>query len=69
MCEWYSIETAPKDGRRIIGYFVKPEYISVDWAFGAAETFYVNGRWVNQPYKSVLTHWMPFPDPPQKESK
>lgn len=68
--EWQPIETAPKDGTRILGYFpFRHGYVSrqdvqpiawVGWGGGCWETL---GGW--KPLDNEITHWMPLPDAPK----
>jgi len=68
--DWRGIETAPKDGTRILGYGVlalesENGIGTVKW-----ESWYHN--WVCDPNEAtetgpescVLTHWQPLPEPP-----
>lgn len=62
--QWQPIETAPRDGTRILA-FVPP--------YGAmtAHTDFFNGEWrchscLNR--EAQPTHWMPLPDPPEAQS-
>ena len=66
MSEWKPIDTAPKDGTRILAFW--PD--SGDGVDNEAEarTWWENDRWEN-PWGSSLydpppTHWMPLPPPP-----
>jgi hypothetical protein len=70
MSDWQPIETAPKDGTRILGYFPRNAgYASrldvqpiawVGWGGGVWET--LGG---GKPLDSEITHWMPLPPPPR----
>lgn len=63
--EWMPIETAPKDGERVLVYVKDHGYTGIAFAKlwfysdgrlgGGAEGF--NGKW-------NITHWMPIPPPP-----
>ena len=63
--EWQPIETAPKDGSRILA-------VSADAAFGVVVwSSILGGTWVlacsdGQALNYYLdpTHWMPLPEPP-----
>ncbi len=66
MCsEWQPIETAPKDGRRVL----------VMWEYWSSEPFvayFKHGRWNGEVALSECsddgpTHWMPLPSPPTPE--
>jgi hypothetical protein len=70
--EWQPIDTAPKDGTRIllVGHRVREIDIG-HWGNG-----YYLGRkqgyrqtWVTNPGNMVRpTHWMPLPPPPEQQS-
>lgn len=65
--EWQPIDTAPKDGTRVIAFFPLFKTAKVAWH----KTFYLDGplwacdavrspdRWSDQP-----SHWMPLPAAP-----
>ena len=63
--EWQPIETAPKDGRRVL----------VMWEYWSSEPFvayFKHGRWNGEVALSECsddgpTHWMPLPSPPTPE--
>jgi len=69
---WQPIETAPKDGRRVLVWIDDPKLLRDGypicfarlWFYddgslgGGAEGF--NGKW-------DITHWMPLPEPPKDE--
>ena len=58
MSEWQPIETAPKDGREILGWFGSASVIR--WHIGT-ESFWTDGFMrLREP-----THWMPLPEPPE----
>jgi len=61
MTEWQPIETAPRDGKRVLLY---------NWAYGAGSGHYDKGWWqhfcLSQHYEP--THWMPLPDPPKEQA-
>lgn len=73
--EWKPIETAPKDGTKILiwGYFQNPMMTFLQWdELGAPEvSYFCNGKW-NGPCAGAHdeyivyqpTHWMPLPKPP-----
>ncbi len=64
---WQPIETAPRDGRRVLVWiadktytgpaFAKLWFYSTDGRLGGGAEGY-NGDW-------NITHWMPLPPPPQ----
>ena len=83
MTEWQPIETAPKDGTIVFGYFSLD-----DGSHFLSEIMWVkNGEMVcgggkddvlvgPQAWFSLLarrevspTHWMPLPEPPKQEAK
>lgn len=63
--EWQPMETAPKDGRRVLCWnpnWQAPEsgcLYGMSWAANGLAAD--KGGWKYQP-----THWMPLPDPPYK---
>jgi hypothetical protein len=65
--EWQPIETAPKDGTRVLVY-VEPfgSLIGSNTfnLFGrtSGDRWYCDGVWLDG---SVPTHWMPLPEPPK----
>lgn len=65
MAEWLPIDTAPKDGRRILVRcrLIGPCVASAGWDNDSPNDI----RWgvVNDVYAEP-THWMPLPDPPKK---
>ncbi len=72
MSVWLTIDTAPKDGTRVI-LFHKPEMIGIGywgrnghynplgWLTHSSSGGYINH--IDQP-----THWMPLPPPPVSRS-
>ena len=67
-CEWRDIETAPKDGTRIL---VKGDCtIVAGWQFIYSADCYgwaiVNDAWMPE---RIATHWMPLPTPPSEGGK
>lgn len=66
MAEWQPIETAPKDGTRIIFWgpnlaVAEGEWLSGKWAGHPTEGWYRT----NQSPRVRPTHWMPLPDAPK----
>jgi hypothetical protein len=64
---WQPIETAPRDGRRVLVWiadshtghaFAKLWFYSTDGRLGGGAEGY-NGDW-------NITHWMPLPSPPNE---
>jgi len=65
MNEWQPIETAPKDGRRILVYRPgKHKYSTVDIDFWQVNRAPLNCWW-HSPSDGQPTHWMPLPEPPK----
>lgn len=67
LLEWQPIETAPRDGTKIIVF--RPIFdgtyiprVGVDW-FGL---YGGEGTWGRSRKDTPPTHWMPFPAPPLK---
>lgn len=79
MSEWYPIETAPKDGTRVLLFYPKcGEYGQDNVIFGEfdSDKYAKNPRpfWSNdrrglygtlQTRAQQPTHWMPLPGPPK----
>jgi len=64
MSEWQPIETAPKDGKRIICWGPKLAVAECEWRKrfrDEPEGWYRS----NQPPHVHPTHWMPLPEPPK----
>jgi hypothetical protein len=55
--EWQPIETAPKDGMSVLGFFPNFSDDSIQM------TYYSKG-WKNGLKQVHPTHWMPLPEPP-----
>jgi hypothetical protein len=67
--EWQPIETAPKDGRPILGFGICDGEVSGRGVEPAAAVVEWCGSWTvgATDYYGVTmeaTHWMPLPDPP-----
>ena len=65
MSEWQPIETAPKDGSKILAF----EYYWVGYPFVC---YWYKSRWVfHCPGTSLVEmnpdYWMPLPEPPAEE--
>ena len=63
---WQPIESAPKDGTRIIG----ADFELVETMFWTASIWVGGGGWVNDLSRSDTrifqpTHWRPLPSPPK----
>ncbi len=68
--EWQPIETAPRDGTRILGYSPSKDatvcetwwvedYLQDEWGV------YIGGWDDDWDLNRKPTHWMPLPEPPQ----
>ena len=79
MMEWRPIETAPKDGAIVLGYYAGT-VSAMCWhtskyykhgGFGCADNWAVHGpgllayTFEGQPMVFKPTHWMPRPEPPE----
>ena len=61
MGDWQPIETAPKDGTRIL-LWIEPTKIWMPYSWNGT-------RWMGDDYPLNMawaTHWMPLPPPPQE---
>lgn len=71
MSSWQPIETAPKDGTRILGYGLIGFETTTMAATVIWDKFY--SEWHGHPSEATeysveackLTHWMPLPEPPK----
>jgi hypothetical protein len=72
---WQPIETAPKDGRSIIGWN-GDRVAEMSWTdtrddndnYGWCESGFTDGGmlyWCNNIADPTPTHWMPLPEPPK----
>ena len=69
MSEWQPIETAPKDGTKILMYYPQPNIgtrkamaISIGaWHLKGAAWHREGGKKIRY---TLPTHWMPLPSPP-----
>jgi hypothetical protein len=59
MSDWQPIETAPKDGTRVLIYEPNTEE-------GGSVLLgkYEDGQWHDLDFNRNPTHWMPLPEPP-----
>lgn len=71
--QWQSIESAPKDGTRILVYLRPlPQHAEMhvdaqhSWCDKAHWTNYNGGGWVHYQL-GIPTHWMPLPTPPESK--
>lgn len=63
MTDWQPIESAPKDGTRVL-LWIEPTKIAMPFMWG-------NGRWHGDDFPlnmATATHWMPLPDAPKGQS-
>jgi hypothetical protein len=63
---WQPIETAPKDGTFILGYYADRPWL---WDIVQWDAGYLGGAWWGGGHENdgplfPPTHWMPLPDPP-----
>lgn len=76
---WHPIETAPKDGREILGVYAPtgpypPDYSIVAWEgrwLGKCDSqraIESQGDFGTEYIEPFLTHWMPLPPPPDGEA-
>lgn len=73
--KWQPIETAPKDGTRVLTYNLTPivnEDTGVTEMEGAISvSYFLLGTWMEYPARPGFvrgqkhTHWMPLPEPPE----
>ena len=58
---WQTIDSAPKDGKRVLAAYYSNIYC--DWAMDA---YYKYGSWQHSNGHFLMpTHWMPLPDAPR----
>ena len=60
---WQPIETAPRDGTKVLLWCDKDHTVAVGWTVDDGEFAYWDSNSVDG---WSYTHWMPLPDPPQK---
>ena len=68
MIDWQPIETAPRDGKRILVIDADGLVDVAQWGIGA--WFQPEGIWTGGGGDYGIysaTHWMPLPDPPSAE--
>lgn len=66
--EWQPIETAPKDGTKVMLYVGDClEWITAPWYWDTRDGLWKNtiGQYMETPF---ITHWMPLPQPPNEET-
>ena len=66
---WQPIDSAPKDGTTVLGYFAgRKSGLSFDlitWMdAGERSAWHFDGTYHHEPDKPQPTHWMAIPDPP-----
>lgn len=61
--KWQPIETAPKDGTKLLGFWADPSYGHVIETF----KFEWGGHCINGAHDEVIPpqYWMPLPNPPR----
>lgn len=64
--EWRPIETAPKDGTRVLLLGRNKRHADGHWE---AKAYNGNGCWVWPYVKAEPRNWMPLPQPPQEKDK
>jgi hypothetical protein len=63
---WRPIETAPRDGTKVLGgWWFQKSTTRRDWVVATLK-FAPKGRWVSVPgaWEYDPTHWAPIPSPP-----
>jgi hypothetical protein len=78
---WQPIDTAPKDGTIVLGYFDNDDETffmseimwikSDEWFIGSASAPLGPSQWFSLLRQGIVipTHWMPLPAPPKMEKK
>lgn len=67
MTEWQPIETAPKDGSKILAWFADGDYSIIYWgAYDGSWVQSLPGLGSDSGYSpDTFIHWMPLPEPPK----
>ena len=69
--KWYDIETAPKEEYGPV-FLVRAKHYSLERVIHVIGHFGYDGFYMEDgselSYNYNLTHWMPLPEPPRKES-
>ena len=66
MSEWQPIETAPKDGTKIIVFDHYDGVVIARWRMRWPESGYEWIEATGEEYENYRpTHWMPLPEPPK----
>jgi hypothetical protein len=64
--EWQVIETMPKDGTVVLGYYLPTNFVVAIWVFPSEKNKIYWG--IDDEYfcldSSKFSHWMPLPKPP-----
>ncbi|PDO09225.1 MAG: hypothetical protein BLM47_13755 [Candidatus Reconcilbacillus cellulovorans] len=58
---WFSVKEPPKNGQRVLIWYRKGKTQDV------AESRFANGGYIGF-WDSEVTHWMPMPEPPNRDS-
>lgn len=68
MSAWQPIETAPKDGTRIMAYIARIEHTLIIYWEPDTDS---EPHWSDEEgfEWTDLTHWMPLPDPPRAQDE
>ena len=66
MADWQPIETAPKDGTRVLVY--QPGHLHMIGTYGAFG-YYFGPHWWSNGVTIAPTHWMPLPEFPSRCSE
>lgn len=62
--KWISVEERlPRSGDTVLVYYRRGDYRGVDIL-----RYVAVGRWVTADLHKKVTHWMPLPEPPEKEA-
>lgn len=61
---WQPIDTAPRDGTKILVWHPQVQGIALDRQAGAAVDEWKHGKWWRSYPAQQPTHWMPLPGPP-----
>jgi hypothetical protein len=63
MSEWMPIETAPRDGTRVLLHY-SPKRLTKIGYWDAGSGYWSAGQWFHE---ASPTHWQPLPAPPGGE--
>ena len=67
MTEWQPMETAPRDGTRIILYAPYKKTVGEGHWYNLMQRFCFDGK-VFDKCEIMATHWMPLPNPPKEKT-